>query len=100
MNERAKEIGARLAFEIPLTPWPVLIWLVSIGDRFHPPHGGEPLSYVRGLAELSFIATTVVGFLLVLVCRRGQSGVGWLFFAVINGYILWNYIEAHALIYS
>lgn len=93
----------RLSFLVPLTPWPVLLWLESQGSyMWSTRHSAEPLIAVKPQAlVLCLLATLAGGCLLIPYCRvRPQVARAWFALATLNGWILWEYINLSAVVYA
>jgi hypothetical protein len=95
-----RSIGRRLSVEIALTPWPVFIWLQSQGEYPWSRHSAEPLFAVAGQALTAFIATTLAGVFLALISARSYVERWPLIVGLsINAFLLWQYLEANAVVY-
>ena len=95
---RRHDAYVRLAFWLPLTPWPVLRALRATG-----PYGSGTLGSVGGYAAMALMAATAVGFILLWrFANRDKEFVSaiWFFFAIINYFVMWDFIENGAAVYA
>jgi len=100
-NLRRQPFGLGLAFAIPLTPWPVLVWIQSQGTYTWSKHSAEALNAVASQAMVACLATTTLGFVLVLACgRNAATRYAWTALAILNAIALWSYIIANAVAYA
>ena len=87
MSKRWNLIGIRLAFALPFTPWPVLMWIAG------SPHGAGALYAGTNLALLSCLVTLVIGLVLIFRARAATSTASvWMFVMVLNEVALTTYI--------
>lgn len=102
VTERVQKIGERLAFMIPLTPWPLAMWFQSQPDyQYSVRHAALALHSVASQIFFSVIATTAIGLVLVASCRRSpQVFFGWLALATFNAYLLLQYLERNSAVYD
>lgn len=97
---KARAVGTRLAFMVPLTPWPVFTWVQSQDEIPFGMHSADPLYAVRHEANMAAIATTALGLILIYgFCRDWAVRVIWLNFAAIHAYIIWQYLISNSGIY-
>lgn len=95
-----RSIGRRLSIEIALTPWPVFIWLQGQGEYPWGKHSAEPLFAVGSQASTAIVVTTLVGVCLALISAKSYVERWPLIVALgINAFLLWQYLEANAVVY-
>lgn len=94
-------IGLRLAFMLPLTPWPALRLIQAQGEYSTGRHGADALAPVMGHACTAGLAVHLAGLILLLLCRRDRSWPLslWVVFALVNGFCMWMYIESNGIFY-
>lgn len=102
MSGGGRSRALRLAFLVPLTPWPVLLWIQSQGRyMWSALHSAEALNAVHLQALLSIIATS--GIALGLLCLARPSlplRAHWSTFAFVNALFLFVYVEMNAVAYA
>ncbi len=98
-----RRAGLRLAFWIPAAPWPILLQIQSEGSFTTGRHSAEALAPIWMQADLACLATSIVGFILLLKCVRAEDEAAipvWLAFALVNGYTMWDFIGRYSAHYS
>jgi hypothetical protein len=94
-------LSERLAFELPVLPWPVLIWIQSQGGYSTGSHSTEALYPVSGLAEVFSLVLTGFGLVLILAGSKSLTlRLIWAIYAGINAMALWTYIESSGVMYA
>lgn len=92
--------GARLAFLIPVTPWPVFFWIQHQGPYGVGKHSAEPLYPVALHAYLATISVHALGIVL-LYCfvADWRLRVPWLIGVALHGLLMWEFLERNAVAY-
>ncbi|RYG44164.1 hypothetical protein EON79_15465 [bacterium] len=100
---KRRGILLRLAFWLPLTIWPVLLWIGTEPAFSTGRHACEALNTVATQALHFVFLSGVIGF--VLICkyfRKSEEWVIplWLFFSFVHWQVLSHFIDDRAICYS
>lgn len=99
-HRRLRGAGLRLAFWLPLTPWPALFLIVAQGEFSTGRHRADALAPVVGWAYLAALAVHVGGLILLLAHWRREEQVPlWICFALVNAVAMGTYIGANGSYY-
>lgn len=101
MTKRAQRTGYRLAYAVPMTPWPVVFWFQTLPDWSGGAHGANALAGVSKAIPLALLLTTVLGFVLNVIFRRSWSDVAtWAVLATIHFFVIFGYVTNSTTWYS
>ena len=100
VDDRKQKIAFRLALEIPLTNWPVLIWIAAQGDFLRGRHNQSALSALGNLDYLSCLLTTLLGFIVLLTARQPRYNLPWLLIALLNHCAQFIFIQEYHYMYA
>ncbi|HZH98379.1 MAG TPA: hypothetical protein VEX38_05360 [Fimbriimonadaceae bacterium] len=88
------------AFLVPLTPWPVLIWINSLEEYMYSArHSAEPLFAVGSEALIAILVTSLLGLISVLMDGCPAHFAVWCLFGLANAWLLCTYVFANAVAY-
>jgi hypothetical protein len=90
---RAAEL--RLAFMLPFTAWPVLVWINTWGTAPWGRHSREAMAFVGGDAMHATWACSILALILLVISRpQAKVVVLWLLVALLNEFAMFEFVLA------
>lgn len=100
MSGTIKGASRRVAYAVPLTPWPVIFWFQAMPDWSGGAHGASALAGIHKAIFPMLGATNAIGLMLCLSGLRSWKDLAtWTTFATVHLFLLFGYVATNTFWY-